>query len=112
MFMPEAYRLFMDTNTYIAALENDIVSINSAVRSAFSGLTAAQLNWKPAPDSWSIAQCLHHMITADKQYMPRMEQKINEGRSKGLVANGPFKSGWFGKAFIRSMEPGGSRKYK
>jgi DinB family protein len=30
-------------------------------RSVVSGLSDAQLNWQPAPDKWSIAQCLEHL---------------------------------------------------
>lgn len=33
-----------------------------------TGLTVVQLNWKPAADVWSIAECLDHLILADRNY--------------------------------------------
>lgn len=32
------------------------------------GLTKDQLNWKPNPEQWSIAECLEHLRIADKSY--------------------------------------------
>ena len=31
-----------------------------------SGLTSAQLNFKPAPDRWSINECLEHIVLTEK----------------------------------------------
>lgn len=38
------------------------------VENAFSDLTRGQLNWKPTAAQWSIAECLDHLITADRCY--------------------------------------------
>src|SRR5215510_4453254 len=43
----------------------------------FSNLTTEQFNWKPFPDSWSIAQCLHHLIVSDSSYFPDLKKIIN-----------------------------------
>ena len=47
-------------------------------RSNFSNLSLTQLNWKPSPESWSIGQCLDHLLVADCLYFP-MLKKITEG---------------------------------
>jgi hypothetical protein len=31
------------------------------VQSGFSDISLQQLNWKPLPETWSIAQCLEHL---------------------------------------------------
>lgn len=36
----------------------------------FSNISSEQLNWKPSAESWSIAQCLDHLIIADSSYFP------------------------------------------
>ena len=36
----------------------------------FGQLNSEQLNWKPAADSWSVAQCLDHLISANREYYP------------------------------------------
>jgi hypothetical protein len=40
-------------------------------------LTTEQFNWKPSPGSWSIAQCLHHLIVSDSSYFPDLKRIIN-----------------------------------
>ncbi|MDN5215153.1 DinB family protein [Fulvivirgaceae bacterium BMA12] len=41
---------------------------NEKVEKEFSNLTTEQLNWKPAAKTWSIAECLQHLIIADSCY--------------------------------------------
>ena len=43
------------------------------VKTEFSNLTLQQLNWKPAPESWSIGQCLDHLIVSDCLYFPTLK---------------------------------------
>jgi uncharacterized damage-inducible protein DinB len=52
-------------------LENKLQQIEKAVDTtinAFSQLNVEQLNYKTDPKSWSIAQCLDHLVISDKQY--------------------------------------------
>lgn len=51
------------------------------VTSEFSGISLEQLNWKVSPESWSIAQCLEHLIIADSCYFSDLK-KITEGNFK------------------------------
>ncbi len=48
---------------------------------AFSNISLEQLNWKPSEESWSIAQCLNHLIIADSSYFPDLK-KITAGTYK------------------------------
>ena len=43
------------------ALTND----RDSIRQAVSGLTDAQLHYKPAPDRWSIAECVEHVAVVE-----------------------------------------------
>jgi hypothetical protein len=40
-------------------------STKRALLAAAKGLSPAQLNFKPAPDRWSIAECLEHIASAE-----------------------------------------------
>jgi len=51
------------------------------VQSDFSNLSLQQLNWKPSPESWSIAQCLNHLVVSDSSYFSILE-KITDGSYK------------------------------
>lgn len=48
------------------------------VKLEFSELSFDQLNWKPSPESWSIGQCLDHLIVSDCLYFPALKQIAEE----------------------------------
>ena len=47
---------------WIVTLEH----ITKQVQSEFGMLTKEQLNWKPTPDTWSIAQNLDHLMVVNE----------------------------------------------
>ena len=47
------------------------------VQFEFSGSSADQLNWKASPGSWSIAQCLDHLIVSDSSYFSILRKVID-----------------------------------
>ncbi|MBM3736376.1 MAG: DinB family protein [Acidobacteria bacterium] len=69
-------------------------------RDAAAGLSAAQINWKPAPGSWSIGQCLAHLIVANDVYLPAIGSAL-EGQPRGRAEE--ITPGWFGRLFIRRV---------
>jgi hypothetical protein len=80
------------------------------VKDEFSNLTEFQLNWKPAPDAWSIAQCLDHLIVSDEAYFEQIE-KILEGRYRrpfwSLI---PGKAKFWGRLLISLLKSDSSKK--
>jgi hypothetical protein len=66
-------------------------------------LTDAQLNWKPNNESWSIGQCIDHIVIADCLYFPQLE-KIAEDKYKINFWEqwSPF-SGLFGKMLVSQV---------
>lgn len=82
-------------------------------RSVTQGLTDRQANWQPyGGASWSIAQCLDHLAKINAVYighfMPPLERASTEGR--GAFAG--LHSSWFGREFIRYLEPPVRQKLK
>ena len=64
-------------------------------------LTSQQLNWRPAPDAWSIGQCLQHLLISNQIYLPAIAASL-EGRQQLPVPEvvlGRF-SRWFIKNYI------------
>ncbi len=57
---------------WIHRLDNISVNVNSE----FSGLNAAQLNWKASQNNWSIGQCLSHLIVSNEKYFPILDVLI------------------------------------
>ncbi len=73
------------------------------VKQAFGDLSLEQLDWKPSAESWSIGQCLDHLIIADCLYFPALK-KITEGnyRMNGWEQWSPF-SGLFGAVLLNTV---------
>jgi hypothetical protein len=74
-----------------------------------NGLSPAQLNWRPSPDSWSIGQCLEHLRAGKEILAPAISAAL-AGHEHGRVeeiALGWF-SGWFLRTYI-APNPGGKR---
>src|SRR5690349_13377085 len=73
---------------------------NDAQARAIAGsLTAEQLNWNPTPRSWSVAQCLEHLLEATGQYRPNIAKAL-VGRTPAPVEE--ITPGWFAAWFIRT----------
>jgi len=51
--------------------------IKQAVQGEFSALDGEQLNTRPAPGKWSIAQCLDHLIVSNNTYIPAIERVLS-----------------------------------
>lgn len=70
-------------------------------------LSPSQFNWKPAPDVWSVAECLVHLNTANAKYLPTLERAVASGGPQGEP---PFRYGGVARWFIASTGPQGRRK--
>ena len=82
------------------------------VQARFGPLTAAQLNWKPAPDRWSVGQCLDHLVTADGAYFSTFET-VRQGRyRKTLWQRMPVLPAFFGRMLLKTIDPANTRKSK
>ena len=79
--------------------------VKSDGRAVVAGLSDPQLNWRPGPGRWSVAECLAHLNHSVSKVLPALDQAVDSGRSRGLLASGPFRYGWFARLMVASMEP-------
>ena len=78
--------------------------VTNDVKSAFGDLSPDRLNWKPAADSWSVAQCLDHLIKTNESFNPEFEKLIGGSRQQTFWENySPF-SGFFGNFLLKAMK--------
>ena len=86
--------------------------IKDQTRADLGGLTGIQLNWKPAPDQWSVAQCLDHLVTTNAAYFSTFDEVL-AGEKVGTVWESlPFLPGLWGKMLIKGVAPEAKRKLK
>jgi hypothetical protein len=75
-----------------------------------SHLNRQELYWRPAADSWSIGECLHHLAVTNETYTRRIGRVLATARPQ--PAKSPLTYGLFGNWFIRFMEPPVRRKVR
>jgi hypothetical protein len=91
-----------------AEIENDLdqlLSITQDVPGIVANLDDRQFNWRPAPDRWSIAQCLDHLNLTAARFIPAIDAAIADARRNGLLSPGPFSYPLLERWFVRSQEP-------
>lgn len=64
-----------------------------------------QFVWQPAPESWSIAQCIEHLNATARVYLPQLDEGIADAIRRGLYGEGPFAYNWLGRLLPRLNEP-------
>lgn len=71
-----------------------------------AGLDQAAFQWRPAPERWSLAQVLDHLIVLGARYMATIDDGIALGRLRGWHGRGPFRYPWLQRQFVsRYVEP-------
>lgn len=71
-----------------------------------------QALWRPAPRSWSVAECVDHLNATARLYMAGMGPAIEQARADGLEGGAPYGRGTFlGRQVLRILEPGAGRKF-
>jgi hypothetical protein len=89
----------------LEALDEALAANERDAQALVAGLTDAQGGWRPAPGSWSIAECLDHMATANRVYLDAMTPPAARALADGRRRRRPALPGVIGRWFIGSLEP-------
>jgi hypothetical protein len=96
-------------------VENYIASFQKNSKSflaTFGELTTAQLNLKPNPNSWSIAQIIEHLILTNESYFP-VFQRISAGKNTvPWIGKIPLIPRVIGNMIADSLKPETKKKTK
>ena len=99
-------------NAKLSELVAETETIVENVKNSFGGLSAEQLNWKPNEKSWSIAQCLEHLMVTNKLEFPAVENALKANYKNPFWSKIPFLSKICGKTAIYLFRPENKRKIK
>ena len=87
----------------IQQVTSDMTKIAEDAADSFGGLSAGQLNWKPAEKSWSVGQCLDHIIKTNHEFDAEFAKLASGTRKNSFWENySPF-SGWAGRFLINAV---------
>jgi len=87
----------------IASIISDMTAVAEDARATFGGLSNDQLNWKPAEKSWSVAQCLDHVIKTNEQFYPEFAKLATGTRKNTFWENISPLTGWGGRFLIKAV---------
>ena len=93
------------SNTLIDELQEQTESILNKAISEWQMIKHSQFALKESPEKWSATQCLEHLNSYGRYYLPVMEKAIQEARKKNWKPAVHFKSGWLGNYFTQLMTP-------
>src|SRR5919202_5528340 len=96
----------------LGGLLEELLAVKCEAREVFGGLSAAQLNWKPSAEQWSVGQCFDHLINTNRWFLPDMERVAAGKHSNGLWARVSPLSGFFARMILKSLDPEKGRKTK
>jgi hypothetical protein len=95
----------VDDRSDIHALEQACDAAERDARALVDGLTAARGEWRAEAGSWSVAECLDHLATANRVYLEAMRTTAEPALQQGRRRRGPARPGLLGGWFVRSLEP-------
>lgn len=87
----------------IKSIIDEMEKVAEDARATFGEMSGDQLNWKPGEKSWSIAQCLDHIIRSNTEFYPEFEKLASGTRKNSFWENySPF-TGWGGRFLIKAV---------
>ena len=105
----------MPKNILQSELAADVLArhaqVTDDVEASLRGWSEEQLNWKPAPKSWSAGECLRHLIVTHDAYWPNVQPRIGSTAARA-TEGGRVTSTWFGGMLLGYVEPGRKKKVK
>jgi len=104
---------FLEATNFLQSIAAQAEANSNEARQLVAGLSEQQLNWKPRPDQWSMAECLDHLTLSNAAFVPYLASAIARGRTKAPVqAPPPYQPTRIGGWLIRQVSPEAPRKLK
>ena len=101
-----------DLPPHLRSILDDLDKSDQEARRIVTGLSDEQANWRPVETAWSIAQCLDHLGRTNTVYVAALLKAGQDARPDARRDGGPIEPGWFGRFFVRTLEPPPRRKLR
>ncbi|MFN7948219.1 MAG: DinB family protein [Blastocatellia bacterium] len=100
------------TRLSLSEMLAEIEAIAADAQRAFSHLDARQLNWQPGAEAWSVAQCLEHLLTANRRMLQPIDEALAGTKRTRFFERLPVLPGLCGRYMIKVVSPGFKQKLK
>lgn len=96
----------------LQAVHDRLIANEHDAHALVAGLDDAAGEWRPAPDSWNVAECLDHLATTNRVYLAAMLEAATEARQAGRERRRSALPGVVGAWFVRTLEPPVKRRLR
>lgn len=97
--------------TTLEQLSKSVRHLAETVAHSFESMSLVDLNYKPAPNSWSMLQCLEHLNRYSRYYNPALANAI--AQHTGEQAHiGSISYSWLGKKSVEMVRLQNTKKHK
>jgi hypothetical protein len=100
------------TTLSLVAVRTELDAISDDAQASFGPLDLRQLNWRADATRWSVAQCLDHLLTANRQMLDAAAAALGGARPQTIWMKLPIWPGLVGRMLIKSQSPSTTRKFK
>ena len=98
-------------NLSLGDVRTELQAIARDAQEAFAALDGPRPNWRPSATQWSVAQCHHHLLNANREMLGAMDAALDPTRPRSVWQRLPVLPGLFGRMLIRSQMPEATRKF-
>jgi len=98
-------------NAFLQARVNELVDLQNAIDERFMGLPLQRFNYKPNPKSWSIAECMQHLLLVYSKYQPVLKSTFSKTNLPTTNSEVAYAPSWVGKQFMKFVNPDKIRKF-
>jgi hypothetical protein len=98
------------TKLSLAEVKSGLDDVARQTQVTFGSLDARQLNWRPDPKQWSVAQCFEHLLTANRLMLAEAERAMDAAQPRTIWQRLPILPGILGRLLVRSQAPETKRK--
>ena len=92
-------------NIYIQSIEKQYVDLKNSLNMITEKLSEDQFNTKPAPDKWSVAECIGHLNATWDQYKGLINNAVTQNQNSSVKNSDIFNPRYLMKLFTNMMEP-------
>jgi len=89
----------------IKDLEDQLDAAERDARALAAALAEERGGWHAETGSWSVAECLDHLASANRVYLQAMKEPAIRAREQGRFRRGPATPGFVGRWYVKTMEP-------
>lgn len=91
-------------------LQDELNAAEGDAHALVDGLTETLGAWREQPGSWSVAECLDHLATANRVYLSALQPAAARAQAEGRRRRGPAHPGVVGAWFVKFLEPPVTRR--